>query len=601
MLLQRLAEYAQSQPQAAPFHRERRFAWQITLTRDGTPRSTSVDPLVEYDAKNKPRGVAHRVPAVVRTVGVAANLAADDVQYVLGWSDETTRPERVAQCHAAFVDLIDRWAASPLAADDPVPAAVAAFYRQGGPAGLERPEAFTAKDGVLIMVETTPAHQAPSAAAFWSEEVARRKGSSRQGLCLVCGQHQPLLDTVPGKIPQRLVPGATNDAALVSVNAAVFGYDLTTQLAATPLCLGCGEAVTAGLHSLLESSTTSTTAGGQDSKIAWWVSGGSDDAVRLLHKPRPAQVVALLQSLHHTTPPTALRFKERFHSVTVGGNVARVVVRDWVEMPLPDVEANIAAWFRDHELTPRWPEKPRHHSLGQFALVTGRWSSTAKTYAAFNTKGEGRPQEIYRDLTRTAVRGGPLPPSVLIHLLARLRADRHVDDARVALIRLALTRSRSTSEKPMPDLDPTSTDPAYVAGRLFAAYERLQADAHNPPRKDGSRGPGTVNVTFADRYLAGAIANPQPALLNGARDGKAWVKKLRRSHLGLATSHDKRLDELHGLLDAAGGLPARLGPEQQGRFVIGYHHQRAHQFTPKPSTGTGTSTDAATDEEKAAR
>lgn len=615
MLLQRLKEYAQTQPEAAPFHRERRFSWQIDLDLDGQPRSTTLAPIDEVDANGKSRGVAHRVPAVVRTVGVAANLAADDVQYVLGWPDPTSKPDRVSLCHAAFVDLIERWAASPAATDptpDPIPAALAAFYRNGGAQAIARPETFSAKDGVVILVGATPAHQASSAAVFWSAEVARRKGSTRRGRCLVCGEDQPLLDTVPGKIPQRLVPGATNDAALVSVNAAVFGYDLTTQLTSTPLCLSCGEAVTTGLHGLLESPTNSTTASGQDSKLAWWVAGGTDTVVRLLHTPHPDQIVHLLQSLHTALKPSPPRgphdSRARFHSLTVGGNVARIMVRDWVEMPLADVEQNIGRWFDDHQITPLW-DGNQYHSIGRFALVTGRWQRNSSgnlggsgSYAAFGARGDGRPRQIYRHLMRAALHGGPLPPAVLAHVIARIRADRRVDDARASLIRLALTRSRITAqEKPMPDLDPTSTDPAYVAGRLFAAYEQLQYDAHNPPTKNGPKSAGNrLNVTFADRYLASAIVNPRIALLNGARDAGPWLKKLRRAHGGTATNNEKRIRELHLLLDSNAGLPARLTPDQQGRFVIGYHHQRAHQFATRTSANRTGTDQTGTDQTSAA-
>lgn len=593
MLLKRLTEYAATQPEAAPFHRERRFLWQLELDRDGRPRSTTLTPLLEPDAKGKQRGVPHRVPAAVRTVGVAANLAADDVQYVLGWRDPSSKPERVAQCHTAFVELVERWAASPIAAADPVPGAVAAFYRAGGVAALAPPDVFTSKDGVVILVEGTHAHQAVSAPEFWAEEVARRKGSARHGRCLVCGQVRPLLDTVPGKIPQRLVPGASNDAALVSVNAAVFGYDLTTQLAATPLCLECGEAVTSGLHALLESPTNTTTAPGQDSKLAWWVIGGSDRAARLLFAPKPRTVTEFLQAVHRARKPTIQHGKgksldERFHSLTVGGNIARIVVRDWVEMPLAAVEDNVARWFDDHEITSRWGGD-RHHSIGRLAVVTGRWQGSAGGYTSFGEKGDGRPKGIYRDLLRTALRGTPLPRAVLTHVLGRIRADRRIDDARVALLRLALIRTTSPQEKPMPGLDPDSTDPAYVAGRLFAAYEKLQYDAHHPPGKSGTRPKNNVNVTFADRYLAGAIANPRVALLNGARDARAWLRKLRRGHGGLATNNEKSILELHERLGGEDGYPSRLTPDQQGRFVIGYHHQRAHQFA---RGGTRDATDA---------
>jgi CRISPR-associated protein Csd1 len=602
MLLQRLVDYAQHHAGAAAFHRERMFTWQINLDSQGRLRSPELQRLIDPDSTGpKPRGVTHSVPAVVRTVGVAACLAADDIQYVLGWPDEASKPDRVRDCHTAFVGLIEAWAASPQAQDDPVAAAVARFYRDGGAAQITRPEVFIAKDGVVISVDGRFAHEAPSVAAFWIEEVTRRKGSDRHGLCLVCGQVRPLLDTVPGKIPARLVPGASNDAALVSVNEAVFGYDLSKQLTHTPLCLACGESITAGLQGLLGSAGSSSYSG-QDSRLVWWVKDGSDAVLRLLHKPDITAITALLQTLHHPRPvsPTATkrRVSEKFHSLTVGGNVARVMVRDWVDMPLAEVEQNIGSWFERHQMVSRWPRGARFHSIGQLALVTGKWQPTpgnrdSGQYAQFGAKGSQRPEQVYRDLMRAALRGTVLPAHLLVHLLNRIRNDGHLDDPRAALLRLALTRPNTPTgpETPMPDLDETNTDPAYVSGRLFAAYEQLQRDTHYEPNPDGGKGTTTrVNVTFADRYFVGAISNPRTALLAGAGLAQAWLHTLhRRGRGGAAVGSQRRIGELYRLLDAQGGLPVRLTPQQQARFVIGYHHQRAHQFTSK-STSTGQST-----------
>lgn len=577
MLLQRLKDYAENHAGVAAFHRERVFAWQINLDSRGRLRSHDLQQLVNPDNTRRPVGMTHVVPAMVRTVGVAANLAADDVQYVLGWSDQTTRPDRVAECHAAFVDLIERWAASPEATGDPVAAAVATFYRSGDISAISQPEGYSAKDGVVISVDGTFAHQAVSVPAFWAREVIRRKGSDREGRCLVCGQVQPLLDTIPSKIPGRLIPGASNDAALVSVNAAVFGYDLIPQLVCTPICLGCGESTTAGLHALL-SSPDSTTYSGQDSRMAWWITGGSDRAVCLLDDPDAGEITELLQSLNQAERPAASRL-DAFCSLTVGGNIARVVVRDWIEMPLADVVENIGQWFDQHQIVSRW-EGNRYHSVGRFALVTGRWLPKVGKYAPFGATGANRPPNIHRELMRAALRGQPIPMHVLVHLLNRIRTDGRVDDARAALLRLSLNRSPLTParEKPMPDLDPANTDPAYVSGRLFAVYEQIQWDCHQPVRTgDEKTTPTRLNVTFGDRYFAGAIASPRAALMNGARDSTAWLRKLRRRSPGAAVNSEKRVDELYRLLDSD-GIPARLTPTQQASFVVGYHHQRAHQF-----------------------
>lgn len=588
MLLQRLRDYAGENLDSPPFHRERGFSWRLDLDRDGRLRSPQLAPLLQDNGKGKPVPVRHTVPNAVRTVGVAANLAADDVQYVLGWTDPTSKPDRVADCHAAFVDLTHRWATSTPGRCDPVAQAVAAFYAHDGPRQVTCEVPFTAKDGVLIVVEGQPAYQADSVVPFWSDEVARRKGSDRTGLCLVCGTTQPLLDTVPGKIPARLVPGASNDAALVSINERVFGYNLTTQLGASPLCQTCAEDITAGLTAVLDS--RDATGYDSDSRLAWWLPHHGDDrVVRLLFDPTPEDVRDLISSVHNGT--RRARTKGEFCSLTVGGNVARVMVRDWVEMPLEKVEDNIGAWFADHEIASQWGHH-RTHSIGQLVWATGR-SVGADRYAPFGSKATHRPHDAYRALVRAAIRHTPLPPQLLSHLVHRVRTDSQLGDLRAALLRLCLVRSSSAPEKrPMPDLDHTNRDPAYVAGRLFAVYEDVQRAAY---RKG-------LNTTYRDRYFAGALNNPRAALINGERDATAWLKKLRRDNK--AAPYEQRIDELTRLLDAHQPIPARMAPRDQALFLVGYHHQRAHQIAAaiagkaaKAARAAGTDTTADTTED----
>ena len=235
-------------------------------------------------------------------------------------------------------------------------------------------------------------------------------------------------------------------------------------------------------------------------------------------------------------------------------------------MPLAELHRNVARWFDEHAMAPVWRDGRRHHGLGRLVLVTGRWLRDRQRYADFGAKGADRPDGVQRDLLRAALRGVPLPPSLLVHVVHRIRTDGHLDDARASLIRLALTRSPLTAEKPMPDLDPSNTDPAYVAGRVFAALEQIQYDVSE----------GRLNTTYGDRYFAGAITNPQAALVNGRRDANAWLRKLRRTKPGAAVNHDKVLDALFGLFDAE--PPSRTTLREQSLFLLGYHHQRAARF-----------------------
>lgn len=569
MLLQRLVEYAARDGAVPAFHRERSFDWELALGGDGRPLAPTLLPLTTRDPKGRPRGVPHTVPAMVRTVGVSANLAADDAQYVLGWGDDTTKPARVQQCHAAFVDLTRRWAERPAGPPDPTARAVWAFYRDGHADLLQRSQDCTAKAGVLISVDGQAAYRALSVPAFWAEEVSRAKGSAgAAGLCLGCGRSQPLLDTLPGKVPSRLVPGATNDAALVSVNERVFGYDLTTQLAASPMCVTCGEAVTAGLVRAL-GSRHSAVFPAQDTRMAWWTTGPTRfDPMAVLAEPAE-EVEALLQSVHRGAQLTEGDQTVQFCSLSVGGNVARVVVRDWMEMPLVEVRASVARWFHDHAIDPAGRDGQRHHGLGRLALVCGRWLRGPGRYVDFGAKAADRPNEVHQALVRAALRGTPLPHSLLAHVVRRVRTDGHLDDPRAALLRLILTRHPYATEAPMPGLDPDDTTPAYVAGRTFAVLEQIQFDASG----------GGLNSTYGDRYFSGALGNPRAALVSGRSDARAWLRKLRRDpkKKGLVVRHEQELDRLFGLF-GSDGIPGRTTIREQAVFLLGYHHQRAHRF-----------------------
>lgn len=567
MLLQRLVEYAGARNDAGPpFHRDLEFHWQLELNGDGTLSSPELTPLVD-DSSGKVRGVRHVAPSIARTVGVAPQLAADDIQYVLGWTDDHSKPDRVSLCHEAFKTLSSRWARSEAGALDPVAQAVWRFYADDGGAKVRRPTEFTSKQRVIIAVGGVPAYGSASVIPFWSAQVASRKGTGAAGLCLVCGQTRSLLDTLPGKVKSTLVPGASNDASLVSINEPVFGYDLSTQLGATPVCVSCGEAVNSALVELLESDHA-TSYSDQDSRLTWWLTGRpSTDPMRLLDQADPGDVVPWLESVHKGRPGGAPLEETSFCSLTVGGNIARIMVRDWVEMPLSDLERNIATWFDDHEMSPVGCDGRRHQSLYWLARCLGRWDRQGQRYSDFGTRGADRPADVQRALQSAAIKGWPVALPVLRHLLHRVSSDGHLDDARAAVIRLCLTRSPLTLEKPMPDLDTSNADPAYVAGRIFAVLEQIQ-DAANPNRQ--------LNTTYGDRYFSGAVLNPRAAITSGRRDAKAWLKKLRRD--GVAHYRERDLDELFALIDPHVGLPARASLLQQSNFILGYHQQRAHRW-----------------------
>ena len=168
--------------------------------------------------------------------------------------------------------------------------------------------------------------------------------------------------------------------------------------------------------------------------------------------------------------------------------------------------------------------------------------------------------------------------------MTRIRADRHVDAPRAALLRLILTRTPTQhTEVPMAGLDPDNHDPAYLAGRIFAVLEQIQqrSTESGQARKNADQAatqantPRQVNTSFTDRYFGGAIANPRIALIQGQQLAQAWLKKLNRTRPGTASALRQQLTDLFDCFEATAGLPGQADLTRQATFILGYHQQRA--------------------------
>jgi CRISPR-associated protein Csd1 len=570
MLLQRLVEYARDtadEDPIPPFYQRKPVRWMLDIRADGTPLGGLQD-LADTSDRATRFGVPRLVPAITRTVGVAPALAVDTPEYVFGWVSDGVKPERVAAQHAAFRELIDEWRnAEP----DGPGGAIAAFYRGGHQ--VEQPAGWTRADLVAFRVDGVMACETDSAKRFWATVAGVRKGSGRSGLCLVCGKHRELLKTIPQQIPRRLLPGATQSASLVSVNEAVHGYELDKFLGHTPICADCALKFMGALDRLLSDSDHSVTLPGQNARLAWWIVGGSTyDPWGSLDQPNEHTARDMMGApVKVGSTPDDL---STFCSVTVGGNVARVVVRDWVELPLPEVRANIESWYADHEIVDVWSGQVSRVSLVQLARATGRWQAGRGgengSWAKFGASGEDRPPGVFYALLRTALLNRPLPPGLLAHVLHRVRIDGRVDQARAALVRLALRRPPYQREALMPTLDLDSPDPAYHCGRAFAVFDELQRAVFRVAEQP-------LNTSFSNRYLGRAIINPRAALIAGERTSQAWLRRLagplRRPRW--AAAYQRRLDEVFAQIAERGGFPAQAMLVQQGNFILGYHHERA--------------------------
>jgi CRISPR-associated protein Csd1 len=596
MLLQRLVDRPQHDEAAEPeFFRERTIRWQLALTTGGDLASAELTDLADPSDKTRKNGTIHPVPHTTRTVGIAPCIGADNIQYVLGWCDDNSKPARVEQCHASFISITKAWAdAYP---DDTAARAIARFYASGQVADIIQPDKWMSKQLVLVSVDGQSVTELPSLRRFWAAEVERRKaggpdGCTRRGLCLVCAREGTLLNTLPQKVPGPLVPLARNDASLVSGNERIHTYDFSTGLSNAPICVACGTRAVNSLRDVLSDPGSHLSYG--DSRLGWWMLGGHPfDLASTLAVEDPESVRSLAERVRRSGTWSEKADRPaldtgRFCAVTVRGNVTRIMVRDWIDMPLERLEANVAAWFADHAIDSSNPDRGPYYPLWRLILSVGRWipdrDRPGGRYADLGARNAARPPDTGRQLLRAALLRAPLPSSALAHLVTRIRADRHVDAERAALLRLILTRTPNQhTEVPMAGLDPDNRDPAYLAGRIFAVLEQIQhrSSESDQAKKNADQAatqentPRKVNTSFTDRYFGGAVANPRIALIQGQQLAQAWLKKLNRTRPGTASALRQQLTDLFDGFEATAGLPGQADLTRQAAFILGYHQQRA--------------------------
>ena len=120
-------------------------------------------------------------------------------------------------------------------------------------------------------------------------------------------------------------------------------------------------------------------------------------------------------------------------------------------------------------------------------------------------------------------------------------------------------------------LDPAHQSAAYRLGRLFAVLEKIQEEAS----------PG-LNATIRDRYYGAASSTPAAVFATLLRLKNHHLGKL---HAGRAVQMEKLIGEIMAGID---DIPGHLSLPDQGRFALGYYHQRQAFFRKHAAEATET-------------
>jgi CRISPR-associated protein Csd1 len=121
-------------------------------------------------------------------------------------------------------------------------------------------------------------------------------------------------------------------------------------------------------------------------------------------------------------------------------------------------------------------------------------------------------------------------------------------------------------------LDVSQPSIGYQLGRLFATLEKIQEEAN----------PG-LNATIRERFYGAACASPVSVFSNLLRLKNHHLAKMKSK--GRVVNFERLLAENIGKFPKGDNgffdFPAQLNLQEQGRFAIGYYHQRQDLFTKK--------------------
>lgn len=569
MFVQALAEYADtylSEQLSDEAFEEKAVPYLLELDASGTFLNVTHNNVPVVRGKKTvsvPSSLVVPKSPVPRNAGLNPLLAADDVKYVLGpgpWTargQETNNQER----HEAFIALTREAA---LAIGDAGIKACAAFYSRPDQVAAARAALAEAKAGSVVALSMEgPVVKRAAVREFWRNHYRAAAGGriakGGDAECLISGRIGPIAPTHEKIKGLASLGGQSSGVALMSFDKDAFCSCGWEQNANSPVAPDRATAYVLALNQLLRPG------GGHrrdfaDVGFIFWTKERTDfDPMSNLDQPDAAQVERLLHFDPLTDPDPNM-----FYMAGIAGNGGRMLIRYWLAETLAAVKGNLRDWFAGLRVANVFTSDPSDPpKLWQLLRAIDR---------------EGKPPaDRVIALMRRAIEGPaqPLGYRMLAAALGRLRVspENRLDPVRVGLIRLCLNDLISTKEGVVPmseNLDPAQRHPAYLSGRLLAAYESLQYAVNK----------SEVNQTVTDRYYTLASTYPAIAFPKLEDLGQKHLRKLRRENPGARVRIEQEISKLHLEIEQACGFrfPPALDLEAQGRFALGYHHQRAHQM-----------------------
>lgn len=567
MILKALYDYYQrSGQEVAPIGLEyKQIGFILVLDKDGH--------FLRFEDRRLDKKSAQQflvMKSVGRSSAPVANYLYDNSQYVFGYSDKgdldsmrkyfDTFKSKVAEIYGMYPE-------------NKAIQAVFAFYQQEPSAMVEAMQQDVLWDDIAKNL-----NKKYSTFSFLidgdTEIVASKKDlmnlASPEDIvegkfCLVTGKHSKTVEVTTA----TMIPGSQATAKLVAfqVNSGYDSYGKSKGNNA-PISENAEFAYTTALNHMLRPNSHNKFMVGNRTFLFWASSASQaakeseDSLFALLGRPEtegddPNKRIELARDTFMAIYNGKLNANkdDKFYILGLAPNSARIAVVYWKETPLREFAGLINKHFEDMRIVDtrndRKPYVGLHSILGSVTLG-------------------GKSSEATPNLPDTVVKsifqGLPYPTSLFQACIRRIRAEQSINITRAAIMKAYLNRLNDNNNHKSIDimLDKENNNQGYLCGRLFAVLDKIQEDSN-----------GIHSIR--ERYMNSASATPAMVFSTILNLSNHHLEKL---NTGRQVYYEKLKQEIFSKLDA-NGFPTHLNLQEQGRFFVGYYHQRQDLFTGK--------------------
>ena len=503
---------------------------------------------------------------VGRSSAAVANYLYDNSAYVLGYSDKSTGKEQLYfdTFKAQIEDIAEAFP------DNNEILAVKAFYNNSREEVIQTVSQDPLWEDIkknLSKKYSTFSFRIEGDLRIVAEKKEilqlEEKDSSDATFCLVSGEYGVPVDTTTA----TMIPGSQATAKLVAfqVNS---GYDSygKSKCGNAPISENAEFAYTTALNSLLQKGSRNKFMLGTRTFV-FWASNNNEASMEteeslfdLLGFSEEAnddpnanlmKVRKVFESIYSGIMKTGL--DDKFYILGLAPNSARIAVVYWSETTLKDFAEKILCHFNDMEIHDTRKDKKPYMGIREIissVTLGGKMSDATPNL----------PEAVVKSIFQ----GLPYPQTLYSACLRRIRAEQKLTITRAAIIKAYLNRQSNNNKKIDIMLDKENNNQGYLCGRLFAVLDKIQEDANKIS-------------SIRERYMNAASSTPSAVFA---------------TILNLSVHHSEKLEEgrriyfeklKQEILDkvSADGFPTHLDLQDQGRFFVGYYHQRQDFFTSK--------------------